>query len=327
MTFSSFDFLSPSKTILVFGSNGQVGRALQMHFKNLKLPVIFLDRSDCDLANELSVKGALSRYQPQVIINAAAYTSVDKAERLDQREIVFTINAIAPKIMAEYVAGVTHGVLVHYSTDYVFTDSKGVAYQESDAIEPNCQSSVYGQSKIAGELAIKEAFNFKNSGDLNESRYFILRTSWVYGDGCNFVRTILHLAGERNQLKVVADQIGVPTAAQWLAEVSIRIAGSDLKSGVYHTVPDGEVSWYGLALFAIEAAASLGKSIKVKSEDILPIPAIYYPSIATRPYNSRLDNQKFKKVFSKIGFKGGYPHWCEQVKSYIKQVVNGVSGS
>jgi dTDP-4-dehydrorhamnose reductase len=134
---------------------------------------------------------------------------------------------------------------------------------------------------------------------------------------------MLHLAAERDQLKVVADQVGTPTSAQWLAEIGLQMAGSRVKSGIYHAVPDGETSWYGLAVFAIETAASYGKGIKLKYENILPIPATDYPVPAARPYNSRLSNQKLKKALSEMAFTGQYPHWHEQVEKYVKQVVEG----
>ena len=326
MSYSSFELLDHSKPVVVFGRDGQVGRALQVCLKDLKTPVVFFGRSDCDLSNELSIRDVLNRYQPQVIINAAAYTAVDEAESLDQRELTFAINAMAPKIMAQYAAGVAHGTLVHYSTDYVFADTKTTAYLETDTVGPVDQLCVYGQSKLAGEQAIEEAFNWEqDSGDETYadrfSRYFILRTSWVYGDGGNFIRTMLRLAAERDQLKVVADQVGAPTSAQWLAEVGLQMAGSRVESGIYHAVPDGEVSWHALAVFAIEIAASFGEGIEVKSENILPIPATDYPVPAARPYNSRLDNQKLKKALSEMSFTGQYPHWREQVEKYVKQVV------
>ncbi len=334
MSYSSFELLDHSKPILVFGRDGQVGRALQVCLKDLKAPVVFLGRSDCDLSNELSIREVLNRYQPQVIINAAAYTAVDKAESVDQRELAFAINAKAPVLMARYISNVSHGVFVHYSTDYVFADTKQTAYLESDLAGPADQLCIYGQSKLAGELAIKEAFDLNASSDLrnrldinnpdqqeNVYRYFILRTSWVYGDGGNFVKTMLRLAGERDQLKVVADQVGVPTSAQWLSEVGVQMAASRLESGIYHAVPDGEVSWHGLAVFAIETAASYGEGIDLKSENILPIPATDYPVPAARPYNSRLCNQKLKKALSEMAFTGQYPHWRDQVEKYVKQVV------
>ena len=179
---------------------------------------------------------------------------------------------------------------------------------------------------MAGEKAIKEAFDSaphmtQASEQDKFSRYFILRTSWVYGDGGNFIRTMLRLAGARDQLKVVADQIGVPSSAQWLAEVGVQMAGSKVESGIYHAVPDGEVSWHGLAVFAIETAATAGEGIEVKSENILPIPATDYPLPAKRPYNSRLGNGKLKKALSDMAYTGQYPHWQEQVEAYVKDHV------
>jgi dTDP-4-dehydrorhamnose reductase len=324
MSYSSFELLDHSKPILVFGRDGQVGRALQVCLKDLKVPAVFLGRSDCDLSNELAIKEVLSRYQPQVIINAAAYTAVDKAE--SERELAFAINAKAPAVMAHYIANVAHGILVQYSTDYVFADSKQSAYLESDTVGSVEKLSVYGQSKLAGEEAIEEAFNLAHdSGHVTYAdkfaRYFILRTSWVYGDGGNFIRTMLRLASERDQLKVVADQVGVPSSADWLAEVGVQMAGSRVESGIYHAVPDGETSWHALAVFAIETAASSGEGIEVKSENILPIPATDYPLPAPRPYNSRLSNAKLKKALSEMAFTGQYPHWQEQVTAYVKRVV------
>jgi dTDP-4-dehydrorhamnose reductase len=326
MSYSSFELLDHSRPILIFGRDGQVGRALQACLKDLKVPAVFLGRADCDLTSESSIAEVLNRYQPQVIINAAAYTAVDKAENLGECEIAFAINAKAPALMARYIANVAHGILVHYSTDYVFADTKQDAYFETDPVGPVGDLNIYGQSKLAGEQAIEEVFNLAHdsgraSYDDKFARYFILRTSWVYGDGGNFIRTMVRLAAERDQLKVVADQVGAPTSAQWLAEVGVQMAGSRIESGIYHAIPDGEVSWHGLAVFAIEAAASYGEGIELKSENILPIPATDYPVPAARPYNSRLSNLKLKKALSEMAFTGQYPHWRDQVEKYVKQVV------
>lgn len=334
MSYSSFELIDHARPIVVFGKDGQVGKALQTCLKDLKAPAIFLGRSDCDLSSESSINEVLNRYQPQVIINAAAYTAVDKAEDVTERDVVFAINAKAPELMARYIANVSYGILVHYSTDYVFADTKQTAYLESDATGPVDNLCVYGQSKLAGEQAIKETFNMVHDSSHASghgahhlsykdkfSRYFIVRTSWVYGDGGNFIRTMLRLAGERDQLKVVADQVGTPTSAKWLAEVGVQMAGSRVESGIYHAVPDGEISWHGLAVFAIETAAGYGEGIELKSENILPIPATDYPVPAARPYNSRLSNQKLKKALSEMAFTGQYPHWREQVEKYVKQVV------
>ncbi len=337
MSYSSLKLLYHARPIMIFGKDGQVGKALQICFKDLKVPAIFLGRFDCDLSSESSITEILNRYQPQVIINAAAYTAVDKAEDVAERDVVFAINARAPALMARYIASVSHGIMVHYSTDYVFADTKQIAYLESDATGPVDQLCVYGQSKLAGEQAIKEAFNgthitgydlvhgSRNASDHASyqdkfSRYFILRTSWVYGEGGNFIRTMLRLAAEHDQLKVVADQIGAPTSAQWLAEVGVQMAGSRVESGIYHAVPDGETSWHSLAVFAIETAASCSEGVEVKSENILPIPATDYPVLAARPYNSRLSNQKLKKALSEMAFTGQYPHWRAHVEKYVKQV-------
>ncbi len=326
MSYSSFELLDHARSILVFGRDGQVGKALQTCLKDLKASVIFLARSECDLSSESSIIQVLNRYQPQVIINAAAYTAVDKAEDASQRELAFAINAKAPALMARYIAHVSHGILVHYSTDYVFADTKKTAYLESDSTGPVDGLSFYGKSKLTGEQAIEEAFNMAHdSGDDTYqdrfSRYFILRTSWVYGEGANFIRTMLRLAAERDQLKVVADQVGVPTSAQWLAEVGVQMAGSGVESGIYHAVPDGETSWHGLAVFAIETAARYGEGIEIKSENIYPIPATEYPLPAKRPYNSRLNNDKLKKSLSEMAFTGQYPHWRDQVEQYVKEYV------
>jgi dTDP-4-dehydrorhamnose reductase len=326
MSYLSFELLDNTRPILVFGKDGQVGKALQTCLKDLKVPAVFLGRSDCDLSSGSSITDVLNKYQPQVIINAAAYTAVDKAEDVSQHEFAFAVNSKAPALMARYIVNVSHGILVHYSTDYVFADTKETSYLESDSTGPVDSLCVYGQSKLAGELAIQEAFNLV--GDFGHgtyqdkfSRYFILRTSWVYGDGGNFIRTMLRLAAERNQLKVVADQVGVPTSAQWLAEIGVQMAGSRVESGIYHAVPDGETSWHGLAVFAIETAASFGEGIKFISENILPIPATDYPVPAKRPYNSRLSNQKLKQALSSMAFTSPYPHWQEQVENYIKDYV------
>jgi dTDP-4-dehydrorhamnose reductase len=324
MSYSSFDLLDVSRPILVFGKDGQVGRALQSCLKSFKVPVVFLGRDECDLSDESALIVALNQYQPQIIINAAAYTAVDQAEV--EPDLAFAINAKAPQLMAQYIAGVSRGVLVHYSTDYVFADTKQAPYLETDSVGPVDQLCVYGQSKLAGEQAIEKVFNLiRDSDNLKDvdhlSSYFILRTSWVYGDGSNFIRTMLKLASERDSLKVVADQVGAPSSATWLAEIGVQLAGGGVASGIYHAVPDGEVSWHGLAIFAIEVAASYGEGLELKSEDIQAIPAKDYPLRATRPYNSRMNNQKLKKVLSDMAFTGQYPHWQEQVDCYVKNIV------
>jgi dTDP-4-dehydrorhamnose reductase len=325
MSFSSFELLNHSKPILVFGCDGQLCKALQVCLKDLKIPVVFLGCDECDLVNEDAIRQVLNRYQPQVIINAATYTALDKAE--NERDFAFAINAEAPQVMAHYIANVAHGVLAHYSTDYVFADSKTIGYIETDSVVPADQLCIYGQSKLVGEQAIEEAFNLAHDSGHDKyqdrfSKYFILRTSWVNGDGSNFIRIMLRLAGEREQLKVAADQIGAPISAQWLAQVGAQMAGSRVESGIYHAIPDCEISWHGLVVFAIETSATAGEGIELKSENILSIPAIDYLLSAKRPYNFCLSNVKLKKSLSEIDFTEQYPHWQKQVKAYVKKICN-----
>lgn len=321
---SFIERINLSRPILVFGRDGQVGRALQTYLKDLMVKVVFLGRSDCDLASESSIVEVLNQYRPQVIINAAAYTSVDKAEI--EQNLAFAINTKAPELMARYIASVKHGVFVHYSTDYVFADSRQDAYLETDSAGPAEHLNAYGQSKLMGEQAIEDVFNLvrdsENPDCIDEfCRYFILRTSWVYGDGINFIRAILHLSRENDELKVVKDQVGAPTSAKWLAQVGVQMAASQVESGIYHAVPDGELSRHSLAVFVIKIAASCGYGAKVKSKNILPVLAEYYAMSAKRVYNSRLNNAKLKKAMLEIAPSSQYPHWQEQVEAYVREYV------
>lgn len=328
MSFSSFNLFDSGTNILVFGKDGQVGRALQNCFADLRISAVFLGRAECDLSNETSIREALNRYQPHIIINASAYTAVDQAE--SEKDQAFAINAIAPKVMANYIANTAKGVLVHFSTDYVYAGDKKTPYVENDPTSPLGQ---YGKTKLAGEQAIAEEFKKAKEADAGIhspgmtshatkfSRYFILRTSWVYGEGNNFIRTMLRLAQERELLKVIADQHGVPTSADWLAQLAIQFAGSRNDSGIYHAVPDGDTSWHGLAVFAIETARMAGEGIKVQLENIIPIPATEYPLPAPRPSNSRMENAKLKEALSEMAFTGEFPKWQSQVEQYVKQYV------
>ena len=280
--------------ILIFGKDGQLGRALQARFEasanwatKSGLRFHYLGRTECDLSKPDEVSAALDKFKPDCIINAAAYTAVDAAETNEL--LANAINAAAPERMAQYA--VQHGAtFLHYSTDYVFDGSKEGPYLETDVRNP---LGIYGKSKAAGELAIEHAFLQAAQG-----RYAILRTSWVYGEGGNFIRTMLRLAQERDQLKVIADQYGVPTAAAWLAEVSIALAFDrhgalrPFPSGIYHAVPAGETSWHGLACWAVNEASKAGVQLKVDATGILPIPASEYPLPAPRPMNSRMQTTK-----------------------------------
>lgn len=299
--------------MLIFGKDGQVGLALQACCKEASWPsVTFLGRDDCDLSDGEALMTVLHRYQPQIIVNAAGYTAVDQAET--ESDLAFAVNRDAVAVMAKYIARVPQGVLVHYSTDYVYSGQQQTPYLESDHPEP---LSVYGQSKLAGDNAIIQAFRDLES----DAKYFILRTSWVYGQGSNFIQTMLHLAKEKEHLRVVADQYGVPTSADWLALLAIEFIKSTSPSGIYHAVPDGQTSWHQLALFVIESARKMGQDMKVAAENVLAISSSEYPVAAPRPKNSCLSNDRLKLVFTDRTITQQFPTWQEQVTSYVKQYV------
>jgi len=296
------------KKIVVFGKDGQLGKAFQkVLFNNLN--VIFLGRQDCDLSKTEHIKFVLEKYQPNIIINASAYTAVDKAEQ--EQDLANLVNGEAPKVMAEYISCVSQGILMHYSTDYVFDGSKKSPYQENDSTNPLGQ---YGKSKLIGEEAIKRAFSQIQQN--YNSQYYILRTSWVYGEGGNFIRTMLKLASEQEQLKVISDQYGVPTSAEWLTQISLKILDQQILSGIYHTVPNGETSWYELAKLAIKTAIQEDAIVKIMPEAIQAIPATEYPLPAPRPYNSRMNNEKLK-----LALKEDFPIWENQVEEYVKNFL------
>ncbi len=309
--------------ILVFGRDGQIGQALQEAFHGLNQAVVFLGRTDCDLFDEVSIQEILHHHRPRVIINAAAYTAVDDAE-LNQEQ-AFAMNAKAPALMAKYIANLSQGLFLHYSSDYVFADTQVSAYKEVDLAGPMDLLNVYGQSKLLGEQAIQEAFAGENQISLmpisQGSRYYILRTSGVYGAGNNFIKTMLRLAQQQESLRVVTDQVGVPTSAQWLAQMALGMLNSDANSGIYHVVPDGEASWHEVAVFAIETAIATGAPIEMTKEHISPILSKDYAALAKRPQNSRLNHDKFKQVWVGMGLEKSYPSWQEQVSSYVRQLL------
>ena len=310
--------------ILVFGKDGQLGRAFQDQLKSpsyqTRNTIRFVGRSECDLSNPSQIHALLQCSEPQIIINAAAYTGVDKAE--SESEIAFAINTNAPELMAKYAA--QHGAtLLHFSTDYVFDGSKQGAYIETDQTNP---LGIYGKSKEAGENAIVKAFGGVTH---KNGRYGILRTSWVYGDGSNFIKTILRLAKERSALRIINDQYGVPTSAAWLAEVGIHLALDDdrlrqFTSGIYHAVPGGETNWYSLACLAVQASLDAGQQLQAFPGTISPIPASEYSLPAPRPMNSRLCTQKLLVELERLNLVSKLPHWNtpwdEQVRAYVKQL-------
>jgi len=276
--------------ILIFGKDGQLGKAFKAIFDKSKLGELhriqYIGRSECDLANPDAVAILLDEHKPNLIINAAAYTAVDKAET--ELDLAYAVNTKAPEVMAIYAK--RHGAtFLHYSTDYVFDGSKKTPYIESDVRNP---LGVYGKSKAAGEEAIEAAFG--NRSTQANAQYAIFRTSWVFGDGGNFIRTILRLAIDRETLKVIADQDGVPTSATWLAEASLALVLNEehqlrpFPSGIYHAVPLGQTTWHALACYAVQTAIDAGLALKLRPDAIEAIPATDYPLPAPRPMNSRM---------------------------------------
>lgn len=292
--------------LLVTGRNGQVGWELTRALQPLG-EVLALGREQADLTAPDALCDRVLRERPDVIVNAAAYTAVDKAEA--EAGVALRVNAEAPAALAR-AARECGALLVHYSTDYVFDGTRAEAYREDDAPNP---MSEYGRSKLAGEQAIA------GSG----CRHAILRTQWVFGShGGNFLRTMLRLAGEREQLRIVADQFGAPTSARLIADVTAQMlgrlaAGEDVPGGVYHLAAAGRASWYDYASFIIATARALPKlaeSLKVQS--IEPIATADYPLPAKRPANSVFDCSKLEACF---GLK--LPLWQRGVELCLEELA------
>ena len=283
--------------ILVLGRSGQVGAALTQSLQDLG-ELVTLDRAQLDLSNSDAIRTALRELQPQMIINAAAYTAVDAAE--SDEATAFQINAEAPRVIAEESERLG-AALIHYSTDYVFDGGKQGAWLEDDAPAP---LSVYGHSKLAGEQAITDV----------GGNHLILRTSWVYGlHGKNFLLTMLRLAETRDELAIVDDQIGAPTWAVTIADATaaiIRDAGEPAQlaalSGIYHLCAGGHTSWFGFAQ-AIFSNASVQRKPKLR-----PITTAEYPTPAKRPSNSMLNTDKFRHTF------GDLPAWDDALQTCMQ---------
>ncbi len=291
--------------ILLFGKNGQVGHAFLNHASDPVSAlgeVIAVGRGECDLTNAAAVRETIRRSGPDVIVNAAAYTAVDRAE--SDAQTCYAVNEDAPEAMAKEAAALG-ALLLHYSTDYVFDGRKLSPYAEDDPTGP---LGVYGASKLAGEQRIAE------SG----ARYVVLRTSWVYGNhGANFMKTMLRLAAERPELRVVADQTGSPTSADAIAGATARIlrgAKEDTKpfaSGVYHMTAGGAATWFDFA-GAIFAGATDASFARLGGPTLTPIATAEYPTPAKRPANSVLANDKFEHAF---GFR--LPDWREGLRDVL----------
>ena len=295
--------------ILLLGMGGQVGWELQRALAPLGELVALDFDSPGPLAADFTQPEALAAtvraVAPQIIVNAAAHTAVDKAEA--EPELARTINAAAPAVLARE-AQALGAWLLHYSTDYVF-DGSGSAPRSEDA--PTGPLNVYGQTKLEGEQAIRA------SG----CKHLILRTSWVYAArGGNFARTMLKLAAERDQLKVIDDQIGAPTGAELLADVSAHalrgvLARPEL-GGTYHAVAGGETSWHGYARHVIEFARAAGQPMRVQAQGIAAVPTAAFPTPAQRPLNSRLDTRKLQAAFGL-----SLPDWRSGVERMLREVL------
>ena len=267
--------------LLITGCDGQVGTELTRQSRALGWTVKAVDRDGLDITDLEAVNNAVCVFKPDAVVNAAAYTAVDKAER--DRDAAFAVNRDGPKNLA-VVCSDLDIPLIHYSTDYVFDGSKSDAYAENDPVAP---LGVYGESKLAGEQAVCELC----------SKYLILRTSWVFSaHGSNFVKTMLRLGAERKELGVVADQFGKPTSAAELARVTLEIISSvDIRWGIYHLAQPLVTSWYGFAEAIFEEARR--QAVALKLEQLNTIATSDYPTFAKRPANSELHCDKLESIF------------------------------
>ncbi|WP_313462049.1 dTDP-4-dehydrorhamnose reductase [Pseudomonas nitroreducens] len=294
--------------ILLLGKNGQVGWELQRSLAPLG-ELLALDARSEDYCGDLGdldgLAETLAHYAPDVIVNAAAYTAVDKAEAEPQQARL--VNAEALRVMAEAAAR-SGALLVHYSTDYVFPGHGRTAWREVDAVGP---LNVYGQTKLAGEQAIQA------SG----CRHLIFRTSWVYAArGNNFAKTMLRLARERETLGVIDDQFGAPTGAELIADITAHAIVATLRAptlcGLYHLAAAGEASWYGYARFVLEWAAAAGVELNVTAQAIDALTTDAFPLPARRPANSRLNTEKLQKAFLL-----SLPDWQRGVARMLTEII------
>ncbi|MFZ4599578.1 MAG: dTDP-4-dehydrorhamnose reductase [Terrimicrobiaceae bacterium] len=292
--------------ILLFGKSGQVGWELQRSLAPLG-ELVSLGSASLELCGDLrnleGIAKTVRAVSPDVIVNAAAHTAVDKAE--SEPEAAEVLNSRGPEALAK-AALQCGALLVHYSTDYVFDGSGTLPWTELDPTGP---LSVYGRTKLAGEMAIQ------SSG----CRHFIFRTSWVYSArGKNFARTILKLAAEREKLSVIADQFGAPTGADLLADVTAHTLRQGHRDnslcGIYHLCSGGETSWHGYATFACDFARQAGVPLKVESIEAVPTTA--FPTPAHRPLNSRLDTSKLRSVFDL-----NLPNWQSGVDRMLQEIL------
>lgn len=297
--------------LLLLGANGQVGHALRPELARLGEVVcttrsgVLPDGGACERA-DFDAPGTLTalvdRIAPDVVVNAAAYTAVDRAEQ--ERDAAFRANADAPAALAS-ACGRRGALLVHYSTDYVFDGNGSRPWREDDATAP---LGVYGASKLAGEEAIRAA----------GARHMIFRTAWVYGaHGHNFMRTMLRLAGERDELRVVDDQHGTPTAANRIAAVTAAVlASAEQPTGLWHLTASGGTTWYGFASAIIEGAHARG--LLATRPAVVPVPGSAYPTPARRPAYSRLDTSALQAQW-----RIGLPSWQDDLERVLDGLAAG----
>lgn len=298
--------------ILLLGANGQVGWELQRALAPLG-ELVALGREHAsglcgDLSRPDALQVTLDRVRPDVIVNAAAYTAVDRAE--SEPDLAQAINGDAPGLMAEWCAQ-RDALLVHYSSDYVFDGSGDRAWREDDQTAP---LSAYGRTKLAGERAIWA------SG----CRHLLFRTSWVYSArGDNFARTMLRLAADRTRLQVVSDQIGAPSGAELIADVTAHtvraIAPGHAVGGTYHLAAAGETSWYDYALLVFDIAAR--KGLRLAVQEVVPVPTSAWPTPALRPLNSRLDTRRLRETFGLT-----LPDWRVGVARMLDEIITPDAG-
>ena len=297
-----------SKTILVLGKDGQVGFELTRSLAVLG-KVVAVGRRECDMSDEAQVRKAMQDAEPDVIVNAMAYTAVDKAEQ--ETDLATAINATSVGILA-HLAKSSDALLVHYSTDYVYAGDKDHAYVESDVTGPR---SAYGRTKLAGEDLVRAHCD----------THFIFRTSWVFGAyGGNFLKTMLRVMQERDALRVVADQHGAPTSAALIADVTAHAVSAYLneknfdasKFGTYHLAASGSTTWHGYAQVIAHTAKEFGATLEVAPDAIAAIGTQDYPLAAPRPSNSCMDTRKLKQSF---GLE--LPAWEDGVRHVLRQLI------
>jgi dTDP-4-dehydrorhamnose reductase len=288
--------------ILLTGKNGQLGFAL--HKKLVFIgEIIATDRNELNLENSDAIRLFVEKIKPDIIINAAAYTDVDKAE--SEIELAHKVNTEAPKVLAEKASQLNIPI-IHFSTDYVFDGLKNEPYVETDQVNPQ---SVYGKTKWEGEEAVRQY-----------KKHIILRTCWVFSDhGQNFFKKILKFIQEESSLNIISDQKGTPTSADAIADVTYKIVKTIVQNpnfedfGTYHVALEGETNWYQYACFITDEAIRLGLKSLMTSHDIKSIPSDSYPRVAKRPMNSRLNTIKIKKTFMLE-----LPNWEEEVAAVVK---------